>query len=329
MRKNFILKDASGKEMILPVTPAGWQGEAGRKANSLNMHTVGAVNLPGGKVLLNETLDCLLPASEYPFNSPGAVTDPRHYLRQLIRWSQEGTVLRFIISGTDVNESVILDPIRYRERDGTGDIYCTIPLRGYRELAAVTEEVTASGNNARAVDGATVTQTTYTVQSGDTLSAIARRFYGDASLYGKLAAANGIKNANLIYPGQALKIPDAGRLPAASVGSSGKVGTKNPQDQANAAQLEVVFKGESGLWGTAYASYSIGGLQMNERTVNNGTAFKVPLGAIVEFRLVCRPGAWCDYFIFNGKQRAGAAQRFTLTARESGKLYIHWAKVRL
>ena len=82
MRKNFILKDASGKEMILPVTPAGWQGEAGRKANSLNMHTVGAVNLPGGKVLLNETLHCHLPASKYPCHSPEAVIDHRHSLQQ-------------------------------------------------------------------------------------------------------------------------------------------------------------------------------------------------------------------------------------------------------
>ncbi|MCR1907452.1 hypothetical protein NSA43_15740, partial [Intestinimonas butyriciproducens] len=32
----------------------------------------------------------------------------------------------------DVNlpgPAVLLDPIRYREQDGTGDLYCTIPLR--------------------------------------------------------------------------------------------------------------------------------------------------------------------------------------------------------
>ena len=56
---------------------------------------------------------------------------------------------------------------------------------------------------------------TYTVAAGDTLSAICRRFYGDATLYGRLAAANGIANPNLIHPGQVLRLPAREELPAA------------------------------------------------------------------------------------------------------------------
>ncbi|WP_454561307.1 LysM peptidoglycan-binding domain-containing protein [Mycobacterium haemophilum] len=48
---------------------------------------------------------------------------------------------------------------------------------------------------------------TYTVVSGDTLSAIAERFYGDGSKYGVIADANGVPNPDLIYPGQVLTIP--------------------------------------------------------------------------------------------------------------------------
>ena len=60
LRKISLKEDSpSGKELILPVTPASWQGEAGRKASSLTMHTVGAVNLPGSRVLLDEELDYL------------------------------------------------------------------------------------------------------------------------------------------------------------------------------------------------------------------------------------------------------------------------------
>lgn len=44
---------------------------------------------------------------------------------------------------------------------------------------------------------------TYTVKSGDTLSHIAKR-YGTS--VGKLVSLNGIKNPNLIYPGQKLKV---------------------------------------------------------------------------------------------------------------------------
>ncbi|MBR1750857.1 MAG: LysM peptidoglycan-binding domain-containing protein [Ruminococcus sp.] len=43
----------------------------------------------------------------------------------------------------------------------------------------------------------------YTVKNGDTLSAIARKY---GTTYQKIAADNGIKNPNLIYGGQKLKI---------------------------------------------------------------------------------------------------------------------------
>jgi nucleoid-associated protein YgaU len=48
---------------------------------------------------------------------------------------------------------------------------------------------------------------TYTVVRGDTLSAIAKRFYGKASDYKKIASANNIANPDLIHPGQNLIIP--------------------------------------------------------------------------------------------------------------------------
>ncbi|WP_457062152.1 LysM peptidoglycan-binding domain-containing protein [Mycobacteroides abscessus] len=49
---------------------------------------------------------------------------------------------------------------------------------------------------------------TYTVESGDTLWAIAERFYGDGNQYQKIADASGIANPDLIQPGQVLTIPE-------------------------------------------------------------------------------------------------------------------------
>jgi nucleoid-associated protein YgaU len=49
----------------------------------------------------------------------------------------------------------------------------------------------------------------YTVVSGDSLSKIAKQFYGDASKYPVIFEANRpmLKDPNKIYPGQALRIP--------------------------------------------------------------------------------------------------------------------------
>jgi LysM repeat protein len=48
---------------------------------------------------------------------------------------------------------------------------------------------------------------TYTVVSGDTLWAIAERFYGDGNKYQVIADASGVANPDLIHPGQVLTIP--------------------------------------------------------------------------------------------------------------------------
>ena len=80
-------------------------------------------------------------------------------------------------------------------------------------------EPSASGAGpAASRDSATGTATakTCTVASGDTLWGICRRYYGDGSLAWRLAAANGIANANLIRPGQVLTIPPLAQLPAAA-----------------------------------------------------------------------------------------------------------------
>jgi nucleoid-associated protein YgaU len=50
---------------------------------------------------------------------------------------------------------------------------------------------------------------THVVQSGDSLSKIAQKYYGDPSMYTQIFEANRdiLKDPNKIFPGQKLKIP--------------------------------------------------------------------------------------------------------------------------
>jgi nucleoid-associated protein YgaU len=59
--------------------------------------------------------------------------------------------------------------------------------------------------------GAAAAQTTYTVQSGDTLSKIAKQHLGDANAYMAIFEANKdqLTDPDKIKPGQVLKIPAA------------------------------------------------------------------------------------------------------------------------
>jgi LysM repeat protein len=49
---------------------------------------------------------------------------------------------------------------------------------------------------------------TYVVKSGDSLSLISQKFFGDFSQTMAIQKANNISNPNLIHPGTVLQIPD-------------------------------------------------------------------------------------------------------------------------
>lgn len=68
-----------------------------------------------------------------------------------------------------------------------------------------------TGGSSTAREAEAPTEATYTVVSGDSLSKIAKRFYGEANQWRKIFDANKdqIDDPDLIHPGQVLRIPRA------------------------------------------------------------------------------------------------------------------------
>lgn len=210
--QTIFLDPASGAQTAMPVMPEGHQVTLGRAVTNLDMVEAGQVNLPGLKALFNEQQEFLLPVSARSYTAAGWDGDAWGTVEQLVAWSEAGTVLRYIVTGTPVNYPVLLAPVKVRQEGGAGDLTVTVTLRQYRELEAETVEKAETGNSGRTAQSGTKAEKAYTVVSGDTLWGIARRYYGDGRLAWKLAGYNGIKNANLIYPGQVVAIPDKGLL---------------------------------------------------------------------------------------------------------------------
>lgn len=208
------LDERQGFELILPVTPSGYRWTHGAAVETLAMDRLGDLNLRGGKTLANETLEILLPAQVYSFCNAGAIPDPWHYLSRLKQWSESETPIRFLVSGTPLNVSVLLESVAYREEGGTNDLYVTLILREYQRLD--TPQISTPNVPAREATSGASAQQSYTVRKGDTLWGIAARYYGKGNEYQRLASANHIKNANLIYPGQVLTIPARDTLPPPS-----------------------------------------------------------------------------------------------------------------
>ena len=214
-RQITLLDEATGTALTLPVTPSGYEWARRAAIQAVAVDQVGTVNLFGGRSMASATLTgCILPARTYPFLSPGASTDPWSYVNQLGQWVEGGTVLRFLVSDTPVNEAVLLESVTYREQDGTNDLYADLTLRQYVRPQTPSIPAQAQTTLTTSRDSATGTSQarTYSVEAGDTMWDICRRFYGDGSLCWDLADYNQVANANLIYPGQVFSIPPKSAL---------------------------------------------------------------------------------------------------------------------
>jgi len=91
--------------------------------------------------------------------------------------------------------------LEYREF-GKKAVVVTTPTPAGTVIAAAKKEEPAPAVNPKS-------NGIHVVQPGDTLWAIAKKYYGNGAQYTKIFNANRdkIKNPNLIYPGQQLVIP--------------------------------------------------------------------------------------------------------------------------
>lgn len=208
-------------ELILPITPESFRVSHGIRIETVNIHTKGDVNIAGEPTLATISLECMFPAQQYPFVVGPYNPDPYVFTRAFEQWADTKLVIRLVVTGTQINIPVQVESIEYGEQDGTNDVYATISLREHRDLTAATQtgaavQTSAFAGKARSVPASSPATArgavSYTIVRGDTLGAICRKYYGDASLYKKLASRNGIKNPNLIYPGTTIKIPDKSQL---------------------------------------------------------------------------------------------------------------------
>lgn len=212
----FWLKKSNSDKIMLPVNPESFAFTEKHNNTSVNVNSIGEVNLLGKRDLKTGTISSHFPKRDRNYANNSGRQAPYTYINKLLSWKSSGKPVQLIITGTKINFQVTIETLKYGEQDGTGDVYYDLTLKEYRaveikktKLKKTKKKKTTKKKSKPKRPAAKKKTKTYTVKRGDCLWNIAKRFYGNGAQYTKIYNANRgkIKNPNLIYPGQKLTIP--------------------------------------------------------------------------------------------------------------------------
>ena len=127
------LEEASNKDesIQLPVVPSSFSIVDGQNNVVVNITSLGDANLPGKKALRELTLSSFFPNQDYSFLVCERKEDPYEYIKWLRKRKNNGTIMRVIITGSNVNFTCLIEKIEYGEDDASGDVSYTIELKEY------------------------------------------------------------------------------------------------------------------------------------------------------------------------------------------------------
>lgn len=210
--------------VLLPIAPEKLQIKVNNQNKKITLINEGEINILKSPSLSDVEFEVLLPNQNYPFaNYVEGFQPASYYMQKLKELKKDKKSFQFIVTRTfpngkmlfGTNMTVSLEDYTIKEdakKYGTDQVV-SIKLKEYKEYETLVIKVDKKKKKkkkkkTRKKDGSPKTKT-YTVQKGDCLWNIAKKYYGDGSKWPKIYNANKskIKNPNLIYPGQKLTIP--------------------------------------------------------------------------------------------------------------------------
>lgn len=205
---------ASEKDIFeFPVTPHVYDIETSSVLNTTNIHSLGEVVQFGGKGLRECELSGFFPnrRRKYTFVSSDNYPKASDCVRKIKKWENNGTKIRLIITGSDVNVLMMIESFTYGEHDASRDIEFKIKLKEYREIkipnkvdkltknfkraSKDTEQLTQAVN--KTLNLTHKTYKTYKVKKGDNIMKLAKKWYGKTSYYTKIKSKNKKKYPSL------------------------------------------------------------------------------------------------------------------------------------
>lgn len=220
-----IFFDYNNKTYRLPTNPEELGKNSVQAIEKYEILKLGQIAIPTHMELMEYSFECEFPKLPTHYvETLGSFKDSDYYINLFQKWRDKLIPIRFIASngvGDDINTLVLIEELTEVEKAGEeGDKYISFKLLEYREYgkkSVVVKETKKIVSTTQVASTKPIAPEKpnpksngyHTVVKGDTLWAIAKKYYGNGSRYTKIVNANKdkIKNPNLIYAGQRLMIP--------------------------------------------------------------------------------------------------------------------------
>ncbi|WP_227835498.1 LysM peptidoglycan-binding domain-containing protein [Clostridioides sp. ES-S-0010-02] len=199
-----------------PVFPSSFEINSKAIVNTSNILKTGEIAVFGGVGLRTTEISSFFPKNDYTFCDYTGFPSPYDCVNKIEKWMNEGFILRFTVTETNINMEVIIDSFKYEEKDCTGDVYFTLNLKEYKRIQIPKINTSSNDKLSSKLDlpltkGFEVKnkQKTHKVGKGDSLWSLAKKYYGNGDLWKKIYDANKklIKNPDVIKDGWVLIIP--------------------------------------------------------------------------------------------------------------------------
>ncbi|KRU24002.1 LysM domain-containing protein [Clostridium sporogenes] len=210
---------------ILPVLPEKIEFDEDGNNKTYDIINLGEINTINKPKLIEISFESFFPLNKGPYVSSEQLFEPSFYIAKIREWRDKKQKIRFIFTGSplEINDLFTIENFKPSEEGGeVGDVHYSIELKRYKNYAAkkvviVTPKTSAANQSVKKVianskaarPSNTNKPKTHTVSGNDTLWHIAKRYLGDGNKWPQIYNLNKdkIKNPNLIYTGQVLRLP--------------------------------------------------------------------------------------------------------------------------
>ncbi|AWB31519.1 LysM peptidoglycan-binding domain-containing protein [Clostridium botulinum] len=225
MYKMYLGINDGEEGFILPVLPEKIEFDEDGNNKTYDIINLGEINTINKPKLMEISFESFFPKHKGPYVSSEQLFEPSFYIAKIREWRDKKQKIRFIFTGSplEINDLFTIENFKPSEEAGeVGDVHYSIELKRYKNYAAkkvvIVTPKTAAANqsvkkviaNSRATRPSNTNKPkTHTVSGNDTLWHIAKRYLGDGNKWPQIYNLNKdkIKNPNLIYTGQVLKLP--------------------------------------------------------------------------------------------------------------------------